>query len=103
MTHNHALDQRLSEAILKRPANRDWFGLIGSDTKRKQFEHRLRERGVDNERLAAMVCPIGLPGIEGKAPAVIAVAVVAQLLMVWEAAAIAATSATATEVPLEQD
>lgn len=32
-----------------------------------------------------MVCPIGLPGIEGKQPAVIAVAVAAQLLMVWEA------------------
>jgi hypothetical protein len=33
-----------------------------------------------------MVCPIGVPGIEGKAPAVIAVAVrPLQLLMVWEA------------------
>jgi xanthine dehydrogenase accessory factor len=49
-----------------------------------------------------MVCPIGVPGIKGKEPAVIAVAVVAQLLMVWEAAAHAAP-ATATEVPLEQD
>ena len=103
MTHNHALDQRLTEAILRRPANQDWFGLIGSDTKRKQFEHRLRDRGISRARLDDMVCPIGIPGIEGKEPAVIAVAVVAQLLMVWEAAAIAATSATATEVPLEQD
>jgi xanthine dehydrogenase accessory factor len=33
-----------------------------------------------------MVCPIGLPGIEGKAPAVIAASVAAQLLTVWEAA-----------------
>jgi hypothetical protein len=40
-------------------------------------------------RLAAMVCPIGLPGISDKAPAVIAVAVAAQLLTVWEAAAAA--------------
>ena len=31
-----------------------------------------------------MVCPIGLPGIAGKEPAVIAVAVAAQLLMLWE-------------------
>jgi xanthine dehydrogenase accessory factor len=86
MTHSHALDQRLAEAILKRPsAGEDWFGLIGSNTKRKQFEHRLRERGVTQARLDGMVCPIGLPGIEGKAPAVIAVAVAAQLLMVWEA------------------
>jgi xanthine dehydrogenase accessory factor len=86
MTHSHALDQRLAEAILKRPSvDQDWFGLIGSNTKRKQFEHRLRDRGVTQARLDAMVCPIGVPGIEGKQPAVIAVAVAAQLLMVWEA------------------
>jgi xanthine dehydrogenase accessory factor len=102
MTHNHALDQRLTEAILRRPANQDWFGLIGSDTKRKQFEHRLRDRGISRARLDDMVCPIGVPGIKGKEPAVIAVAVVAQLLMVWEAAAQAETSGTATRVSLEQ-
>jgi xanthine dehydrogenase accessory factor len=86
MTHSHALDQRLAETILKRPGfDADWFGLIGSNTKRKQFEHRLRERGIGQAGLDAMVCPIGIPGIEGKAPAVIAVAVAAQLLMVWEA------------------
>jgi xanthine dehydrogenase accessory factor len=85
MTHSHALDQRLAETILKRPGH-DWFGLIGSSTKRSQFERRLRERGVGQERLDAMVCPIGVPGIAGKLPAVIAVAVAAQLLTVWEAA-----------------
>jgi xanthine dehydrogenase accessory factor len=85
MTHSHALDQRLADTILRRPG-RDWFGLIGSTTKRTQFERRLRERGIARERLDAMVCPIGVPGIEGKLPAVIAVAVAAQLLMVWEAA-----------------
>jgi xanthine dehydrogenase accessory factor len=82
MTHSHALDQRVAEAILKR-RSADWFGLIGSDTKRKQFEHRLRERGIPDARLDAMVCPIGVPGIGGKEPAVIAVAVAAQLLMLW--------------------
>jgi xanthine dehydrogenase accessory factor len=103
MTHNHALDQRLSEAILRRPAHQDWFGLIGSDTKRKQFEHRLRDRGISRARLDDMVCPIGVPGIKGKEPAVIAVAVVAQLLMVWEAAAQAEASGAATHAPLEQE
>jgi xanthine dehydrogenase accessory factor len=82
MTHSHALDQRLAEAILNRESP-DWFGLIGSHTKRKQFEHRLRERGIVASRLDAMVCPIGVAGIEGKEPAVIAVAVAAQLLMLW--------------------
>ncbi|WP_317203089.1 xanthine dehydrogenase accessory protein XdhC [Janthinobacterium sp.] len=93
MTHSHALDQRLTEAIMAR-ADVGWFGLIGSLTKRRQFEHRLRERGVAAERIAAMVCPIGLAGIGNKMPAAIAASVCAQLLMVWEAAA-AAESTTA--------
>lgn len=84
LTHSHALDQRLSEAILRR-ADAGWFGLIGSKTKRMQFEHRLRDRGIAQERLADMVCPIGVPGIIGKQPAVIAASVCAQLLQVWEA------------------
>jgi xanthine dehydrogenase accessory factor len=88
LTHSHALDLRLAEAILSRPAA-GWFGLIGSTTKRKQFEHRLRARGIDRSRLDAMVCPIGLPGIGGKQPAVIAASVAAQLLAAWEAASAA--------------
>jgi xanthine dehydrogenase accessory factor len=83
LTHSHALDQRLSEHILRRPGS-EWFGLIGSKTKRKQFQRRLAERGIAEQRLRDMVCPIGLPGIVGKAPAVIAASVVAQLLQVWE-------------------
>ena len=62
-----------------------WFGLIGSATKRVQFERRLRQRGIPAPRLADMVCPIGIPGIAGKEPAVIAIAVAAQLLQVWQA------------------
>jgi xanthine dehydrogenase accessory factor len=84
MTHSHALDARLAEAILARPEV-GWFGLIGSKTKRKQFEHRLRARGVDPTRIEAMACPIGLPGITSKEPAVIAASVCAQLLILWEA------------------
>ncbi|MEC5163934.1 MULTISPECIES: xanthine dehydrogenase accessory protein XdhC [unclassified Janthinobacterium] len=95
MTHSHALDQRLTEAIMAR-ADVGWFGLIGSQTKRKQFEHRLRARGVAAERIDAMVCPIGMPGITNKAPAVIAIAVAAQLITVWEAAA----AASGTTAPL---
>ena len=83
MTHSHALDQRLCEAILHR-ADRGWFGLIGSRTKRMQFEHRLRDRGIGAADLATMTCPIGVPGISGKAPAVIAASVCVQLLQVWE-------------------
>lgn len=79
LTHSHALDLAITEAILKR-GDFGWFGLIGSATKRARFEHRLRERGIDDATLARMTCPIGLPGIGGKQPGVIAVAIAAQLL-----------------------
>ncbi len=83
MTHSHALDQQLSERILKRE-DIGWYGLIGSYTKRKQFEHRLLDRGITQEQLNKMTCPIGIPGIYGKEPASIAIAVVAQLMQLWE-------------------
>ncbi|WUR14369.1 xanthine dehydrogenase accessory protein XdhC [[Empedobacter] haloabium] len=88
MTHSHALDQRLCEAILAREQV-GWFGLIGSKTKRAQFESRMAARGIDPVRIATMVCPIGLPGIIDKAPPVIAASVAAQLLIVWQAQAAA--------------
>jgi len=90
LTYSHALDQQLSEHILRRN-DFTWFGLIGSKTKRVSFERRLQERGISADRLPGMTCPIGLPGIRGKEPAVIAVSVAAQLMQVWEAAASAAT------------
>jgi xanthine dehydrogenase accessory factor len=83
MTHSHALDLSLCEAILRRP-DAPWFGLIGSITKRSQFERRLQERGLTAQQIAAMVCPIGLPGITGKEPAVIAASVCCQLLLQWQ-------------------
>jgi len=93
MTHSHALDQRLSETILARN-DVGWFGLIGSKTKRVQFERRMAARGLPQDRIAAMVCPIGLAGITNKLPAAIAASVCAQLLMVWEAQQIAALNST---------
>ena len=84
MTHSHPLDQALAEAILRRGAFA-YFGLIGSVSKRRQFERRMAERGIPPERLADMTCPIGVPGIKGKEPSSIAIAVAAQLLQVEEA------------------
>ena len=81
MTHDHAQDERISERILRRD-DFAYFGLIGSRSKRRHFEQRMARRGMPPERFAAMTCPIGLPGIDGKEPAVIAVAVVAQILRI---------------------
>ena len=83
MTHSHPLDQTLTESILRR-ADYAYFGLIGSHSKRKLFEHRLAARGIDPAQLARMTCPIGVEGIVDKAPESIAIAVAAQLLRVIE-------------------
>jgi xanthine dehydrogenase accessory factor len=80
LTHSHDLDQRITEAILKR-GDFGYLGLIGSATKRARFLHRFEQRGIAAETLDRMTCPIGVPGIPGKEPEVIAVAVVAQLLL----------------------
>jgi xanthine dehydrogenase accessory factor len=75
LTHDHGLDYRLTAAALGGRAR--FVGLIGSRTKRARFLSRLAAEGVDAARLT---CPIGLPGISGKEPEVIAIATLAQLL-----------------------
>jgi xanthine dehydrogenase accessory factor len=79
LTHNHDLDLRITEAILKR-GDFEFLGLIGSKTKRARFIHRFERRGIPSDRIARMTCPIGIEGIDGKEPEMIAIAVVAQLL-----------------------
>jgi xanthine dehydrogenase accessory factor len=94
MTHSHALDEALAERILKR-ADFAYFGLIGSVTKRRQFERRMARRGMPPARFASMTCPIGIAGIPGKEPATIAIAVAAELLQVRAKAASAARGSSA--------
>lgn len=84
MTHDHGLDLEICDRALRRD-DLGFVGLIGSATKRARFLHRLRERGIADAPLARLVCPIGVPGIAGKQPAVIAAAVAAQLLALAEA------------------
>ncbi|NBB81825.1 MAG: xanthine dehydrogenase accessory protein XdhC [Alphaproteobacteria bacterium] len=86
MTYSHDLDLKLVEAALKR-GDAGWVGLIGSDSKRARFDRRLAKVGLDPARL---VCPIGIPGIGGKHPKEIAVAVAAQLLIEAERVAVPA-------------
>ena len=95
MTHSHPLDQAVAEAILKR-ADFAYFGLIGSLSKRRQFERRMAARGIPPARFADMTCPIGIPGIKGKEPATIAIAVAAELLQIRERSMSAGVDTTAS-------
>ena len=87
MSFSHAEDLDIVIACLKRLREKGdlpFVGLIGSQTKWATFRHRLEERGFSAEDIAQITCPIGVPGILGKEPEVIAVAVAAQLLQTLE-------------------
>lgn len=83
MSFSHAEDLDIVASCLRRyreQADLPYIGLIGSKTKWATFRHRLEERGFTGEDLARVTCPIGLPGVPGKEPEVIAVSVAAQIL-----------------------
>ncbi|MEJ5990625.1 xanthine dehydrogenase accessory protein XdhC [Ramlibacter sp. PS3R-8] len=83
MSFSHAEDLDVVAACLTRLRERGdlpYVGLIGSKTKWATFRHRLEERGFRKQELAQVTCPIGVPGVRGKEPEVIAIAVAAQLL-----------------------
>jgi len=83
MSFSHAEDLDIVIACLKRQRERGdlpYIGLIGSKTKWATFRHRLEARGFAEAEMDHITCPIGVPGITGKEPEVIAVAVAAQLL-----------------------
>lgn len=83
MSFSHAEDLEIVAACLRRQreqADLAFIGLIGSKTKWASFRSRLRQRGFDEQELAAVNTPIGVPGIAGKQPAVIALAALAQIL-----------------------
>ena len=83
MSFSHAEDLDVVAACLQRQRDRadlPFIGLIGSQTKWATFRKRLEARGFTPAELAQVTCPIGVAGIQGKEPGVIAVSVAAQLL-----------------------
>ena len=83
MSFSHAEDLDIVAACLLRQRERadlPFIGLIGSKTKWATFRHRLQDRGFLAAELAHITCPIGVDGVKGKEPEVIAVSVAAQLL-----------------------
>ena len=83
MTHDHAEDAALCDAALRRP-DLGFIGLIGSRVKWIRFQEQLKSVGHSAADLGRITSPIGLSSIKGKAPAVIALSVAAQLAKVLE-------------------
>jgi xanthine dehydrogenase accessory factor len=83
MTHAHPIDLEIVAEAL-RVERFGFVGLIGSATKRARFMSQMRAARLSEAALSKLVCPIGLPGVADKDPAVIAASTAAQLLMVSE-------------------
>lgn len=90
LTHDHAEDLAILDALLRstRPAT---IGLIGSSAKWARFRGKLAELGHEPETIDRVRTPIGDPavtGVEGKAPAAIAVSVTVEVLALIRASAV---------------
>ena len=81
MTHDHAEDYALCDAALRLGQPLGSIGLIGSSVKWTRFQAQLAAAGHSPAAIGRITCPIGQPGITGKDPAVIAVAVAAALVL----------------------
>jgi xanthine dehydrogenase accessory factor len=79
MTHDHAEDLALLDAAL-RSTHLGPVGVIGSSAKWARFRSALLADGHEVAAVDAIVTPIGLPSVDGKDPATIAVSVAAALL-----------------------
>lgn len=77
-THSHDLDYQVVEAVLRR-GDFGHCGLIGSETKRARFMRRFTEAGIDPIAIDRLACPVGLPTLKSKSPAIIAVSIAASL------------------------
>ena len=82
MTHSHEIDFELCEAILGR-SDIKFCGLIGSKSKAASFKSRLKRKQFSEQELSRLVSPVGLDLGAGKEPAVVAVAIAAQLLQLY--------------------
>ncbi len=79
LTHDHLLDYELISGLLPRQ-DLKYLGLIGSQTKWRNFRQRLLRDGFSEQDLARVTSPIGLPGMTGKSPMAVAISTVAQLM-----------------------
>ena len=84
MTHDHAEDFAICDAAL-RCRHLGSIGLIGSAAKWTRFRSGLLVEGHDEQTIGRIRSPIGVPWLQGKEPATIAVSVAADLLRLFAA------------------
>jgi len=77
VTHDHGLDQRLVQELLRRPLA--FVGMIGSVPKQRKFALRLRAKGFTDAEIARLRTPLGVP-IGAETPEEIAVSAMGEIV-----------------------
>ena len=77
VTHDHGLDQRLVQELLRRPLA--FVGMIGSVPKQRKFALRLRAKGFSDQEIARLRTPLGVP-IGAETPEEIAVSAMGEIV-----------------------
>ncbi|GAA1337584.1 xanthine dehydrogenase accessory protein XdhC [Arthrobacter roseus] len=83
LTHDHAEDLLLCDAALRREGLGS-IGVIGSGAKWARFRLKLAAEGHPESAIERIQCPIGVPDVTGKHPAVIAISVAADLMRAFQ-------------------
>lgn len=79
ITKGHATDLPVLREAFRKFPDLPFVGVIGSLSKRAVLERELRESDVAAEKIASLICPLGLP-IGSNSPEEIAISLTAQLL-----------------------
>ena len=78
-THSHELDYRLAEVVLGAGVVR-FCGMVGSRRKVAEALEHLAAVGMTPDQIGRLSAPLGVPGLHGRAPEVIALSAAAQVM-----------------------
>ena len=78
-THEHALDEAIIRALAAHSLR--FLGVIGSRGKWARFVNRFEARGLQDEAIARVQCPVGID-IGAQTPEEIAISILAQLIAI---------------------
>jgi xanthine dehydrogenase accessory factor len=98
-THDHALDQKLVEACLRRETR--WLGMIGSRRKALMTRQRCLHKGFASEELARLTSPVGLD-LGSQTPEEIAVSIAAELVAIRRRGAVPSSGVARLGLALDQ-
>ncbi len=78
-TETHATDFLVAYELLRQEPGPAYLGMLGSKAKAAEIKAKLLEKGVAQERVQKLRCPVGLP-LGGKDPGSVAISILSEIL-----------------------